>query len=225
MAFDWQGVRLVVFDVDGTLYRQRGLRLAMLRMLVADVIGTRSLQTFRILSLYRSHREVLADDRVRDFESKLIAHVAEQTRTSAAIVAATVAEWIETRPLPHLKPHVIAGAAGLFAGIRRSGRQVAALSDYPAQAKLDAMGLGADFVVSAADVGIMKPDPTGLLAVIARAGATPATTVMIGDRAERDGEAARQAGVRALIRSSRPVAGYQSFADFNDPLFAPLHTA
>lgn len=225
MAFDWQDVRLVVFDVDGTLYRQRGLRFAMLRMLVADAIATRSVQTFRILSLYRSHREVLADDRVRDFERKLIAHVAEQTRTSAAIVAATVAEWIETRPLPHLKPQVIAGAAPLFAAIRRSGRQVAALSDYPAQAKLDAMGLAADFVVSAADVGIMKPDPTGLLDVIARAGATPATTVMIGDRAERDGEAARQAGVRVLIRSSGPIAGYQIFADFNDPLFAPLHTA
>ena len=35
---DWDGVRLVVFDVDGTLYRQRPLRMKIARDLAAYTI-------------------------------------------------------------------------------------------------------------------------------------------------------------------------------------------
>lgn len=54
------------------------------------------------------------------------------------------------------------------------------------------------------------------------AGVTPSEAVLIGDRTEWDGEAARRAGAQALIRSSKPLAGWTSFASFSDPLFAPL---
>ncbi len=225
MSFDWQGVELVVFDVDGTLYRQSGLRLTMLRLLAVDALRSRSLRTFRVLSDYRREREVLADAFTEGFEATLIAAVAARTRTPSTEVEALVAHWIETRPLPYLRPHMVPGAPPLFEAIRRSGRTVGVLSDYPAAAKLSALGLAASHVVSAADVGIMKPSPDGLLEVIARAGATPATTVLIGDRVERDGEAARAAGTRALIRSAKPVHGWRTFADFTDPLFAPLLAA
>ena len=225
MSFDWQGVELVVFDVDGTLYRQSGLRLTMLRLLAADALRTRSLRTFRVLSDYRREREVLADAFAEGFEATLIAGVAARTRTPPATVEALVADWIETRPLPYLKPYMVPGAPALFEAIRRSGRTIGVLSDYPATAKLGALGLAASHVVSAADVGIMKPSPDGLCEVIARAGATPATTVLIGDRVERDGEAAVAAGARALIRSAKPIHGWRTFADFTDPLFAPLLAA
>ena len=225
MPFDWAGIRLVVFDVDGTLYRQGGLRLTMLRLLAADAVRSRSLRTMRLLAAYRREREVLADALTTDFEAKLVAGVAKHTGTAAAEVEVLVADWIETRPLSHLKPHIVPGTAALFDAVRRSGRTLGILSDYPATAKLAALGLAADHVVSAADAGIMKPSPAGLIAVIARAGATPATTVLVGDRVERDGAAARAAGVSALIRSSKPVPGWQTFADFTDPLFAPLLAA
>jgi len=35
-APDWGNIRLVVFDVDGTLYDQRGLRLCMLREMLLE---------------------------------------------------------------------------------------------------------------------------------------------------------------------------------------------
>ena len=35
---DWKDIRLVVFDVDGTLYRQRPLRLRMARDLVLHAV-------------------------------------------------------------------------------------------------------------------------------------------------------------------------------------------
>jgi hypothetical protein len=42
---------------------------------------------------------------------------------------------------------------------------------------------------------------------------------MIGDRASRDGEAARRAGVRALIRSRWPQGAVQTFGSYADELF------
>lgn len=82
----------------------------------------------------------------------------------------------------------------------------------------------ADYIVCAGDegIGLLKPHPRGLEALIAAAGAQPHATVLIGDRAERDGLVARRAGARALIRSSRAIDGLQTFARFDDALFAPF---
>ena len=41
---------------------------------------------------------------------------------------------------------------------------------------------------------------------------------MIGDRADRDGLAARRAGVDVILRS-KPVDGYVTFMSFDDPIF------
>jgi FMN phosphatase YigB (HAD superfamily) len=86
------------------------------------------------------------------------------------------------------------------------------------------LGLKADHIVSAEDqaIGVLKPNPKGLIALMRAAGADPGTTVLIGDRPDRDGLAARRAGVRAMIRSRRPLPGWQTFASFDDPLFGPL---
>lgn len=215
-------MRLVVFDVDGTLYRQKPLRWTMLRMLARDALASRSLRTLKVLSDYRRGREVLADDGIEDFDTKLVAGVAARTRVAPDVVERIVADWIETRPLPHLRRAMVAGAPALFEALRRSGRTIGVLSDYPAVAKIAALGLAADHIIAARDVGLMKPSPRGLLAVIAAAGASPTTTVLIGDRDERDGAAADAAGVRVLLRSSTPVAGRITFADFTDPVFAAV---
>jgi putative hydrolase of the HAD superfamily len=84
---------------------------------------------------------------------------------------------------------------------------------------LFALGLEADYVVSASEVGVLKPHPRGLLKILQLAGEGPETAVLVGDRAERDGESARRAGVKALIRTSTPLPEYVCFQTFDDPLF------
>jgi putative hydrolase of the HAD superfamily len=223
-ALDWPAIRLVVFDVDGTLYRQAPLRRRMALALLGHVATTGDVRLLRLLGDYRRTREALADAEVADFDVPLAATIAARHGVTPDTVTALVADWIETRPLPYLRPHLVPGIAPLFAALRHSGRRIGVLSDYPARAKIAALGLDADVIAAAADpdIGIMKPHPRGLQSVMAAAGATPATTLMIGDRPERDGAAARRAGVPVLIRSVKPLAGWQCFADFNDPLFAPV---
>ena len=67
-AIDWASIRLVVFDVDGTLYSQKALRLRMLKELVGHTVASRSLETLRTLRLYRKIRETMGEQEVDGFE-------------------------------------------------------------------------------------------------------------------------------------------------------------
>ena len=73
---NWGEIRLVVFDVDGTLYDQRGLRLCMLREMVLFAIKNRTIQFIRILSAYRRLREHLGEALHEDFERELTTQTA-----------------------------------------------------------------------------------------------------------------------------------------------------
>ncbi len=218
---DWSGIGLVVFDVDGTLYRQRPLRLRMARDLFFHTLLSANLNVVSVLAKYRRIRERLSSEQVSDFERVLIAQTAIATSNSTDAVRAIVSEWIEQRPLSYLSDCIYPALPQLFAGLRRKGKIIGILSDYPVKAKLAALGLTANHVVCATDddVGVLKPHPRGLNVLIRAANAKANETVLIGDRADRDGLAARRAGARALIRSSKTIKDWQTFSGYDDPLF------
>lgn len=217
--------RLVVFDIDGTLYDQRRLRMRMLSLLAADAARRRDLTVIRILRTFRARRELLAQLGVRDFESRLFAETARDVGVQEALVRHIVADWIDTRPLPHLANCMTAGTIAFFARLRLAGVAIGILSDYPAQAKLLAMGLEADHLVAANDPGVavLKPDPRGLAQLLERAGCQANDALMIGDRPECDGAAAAALGMDFLLRrSGRPRLGLPQVRDFTDRRLAAL---
>ena len=227
-SLDWTTIDLVVFDVDGTLYDQRQLRLGMLRQLISHALQTRSLDTLLTLRTFRRVREALAelgDEQARaDFMALQYAQTASRHGTTPAAVRALTEEWMEQRPLRLLQACRYAHVAEVFAGLRAAGKRVAAFSDYPAVAKLAALGLRADMVVCATDAGIarLKPDPAGLLAILRQTGVAPARALMVGDRFDRDAAAAARAGVHALIRSPQAHARWATFRGYDDAVFQPL---
>src|SRR3546814_20454438 len=85
---------------------------------------------------------------------------------------------------------------------------------------MKALGLKAHLTVSDTDedVGRLKPDPAGLQKIIAIAGIAPRRSLMIGDRLDRDGEAARQIGMKELIRSRHSLTEPATFRPTGDPL-------
>ena len=221
---DWAGIELVVFDVDGTLYNQRSLRMRMAREVVVHAARTRSIKLISVLRTYRHIREQLADDEAEDFETALIAQTSAIECCPPQTVRTMVDEWIEERPLSYLATCRYPGVQELFAAFRRKKKIVGVFSDYPADAKLAALGLSADLVISARDdrVRILKPHPRGLEVLLAEAGVEAASALLIGDRLERNAFAAQRAGVRALIRSSSPIAGWHTFAGYNAPMFGTI---
>lgn len=221
---DWDRIDLVVFDVDGTLYDARRLRRAMLGRLLASAWHERSLHTLRVLRAFRAVREALGDEEHPDFLTLQYTRTAARTGCDADTVRALVQAWMERQPLALLRacrwPHVDA----VFDALHAAGKQVAVWSDYPAQDKLQALGLQADRVVAACDpeVARLKPDPRGLLALLQHAGVPAARAVMVGDRVDRDALAAQRAGVQALVLARHTPPGVQGFRGYNDPVFMPL---
>lgn len=205
----FRGRRLVVFDLDGTLYRQGPLRRRMAAALLADAARRRDGAAVRILRDYRRRREAMAEAGTPAFDAPLVRDCAAACGTTPEAVRAAVAEWIERRPLGVLARCAVPGARGLVAELRRGGVRVAVWSDYPVRDKLAALGIEADDMLSAADPGldVMKPDPRGLAILMERAGAAPVETLMVGDREERDGRAARALGVDFLRRHDRARPG------------------
>ena len=224
---DWTRIRLVVFDVDGTLYDQRALRRRMLLDLARHAMASRSLQTARVLHRFRRLRETLADEELEGFQATVIERTAQATGVGSEKVLDLVREWIEQRPLIHLRRCRYPDVERVFAALRRCGKTIGIFSDYPAAAKLHALGLSVDLIVSATDatMDVLKPNPRGLTRLMEAAGVAADETIMIGDRAERDGEAARRAGVACLIRSNRPLSDWACFATYHDDCFLPLLAA
>jgi len=223
-GIEWNDIDLVVFDVDGTLYDQSRLRLAMLRRLLAATWQTRSLDTFKTLRTFRQVREALGDRPESDFMRLQYARTAARHHKTEDEVRDLTSEWMERLPLPALAACRYARLDAVFAGLQGAGKQIAVFSDYPAVDKIKALGLWADLVVCATDpdIGRLKPDPAGLLSILRQTGVPASRTLMIGDRFDRDGAAARHAGVRALIRSRKPHPGFDTFQTYADPVFEPL---
>ena len=223
-SVNWEHIDLVVFDVDGTLYDQRRLRIAMLRQLLAHTWRSRSFDTLRTLHTFRRVREALGENPVPDFMDVQYARTAARHHKTQDQVRALAGEWLEQRPLPLLAACRYPHLTELFATLRTAGKQIAIFSDYPAGEKLAALGLKADLIVCATDQDInrLKPDPRGLLAILQTTGVGAKRALMIGDRADRDGKAAQRAGVAALIRTKKPLVQFGIFNDYDDPVFQPL---
>ena len=134
---------------------------------------------------------------------------------------------MEKRPLPYLRSCRLPGVAELFDALRHANKTIAVLSDYPAEAKLKALALRADIVVSATDENVrcLKPDPKGLLKVLDEAGVKPRRAVMIGDRYERDGEIAGRVGMQALLLARHKDDRCITFRSYGDDVFLPLMQA
>lgn len=217
----WDTCRIAVFDIDGTLYDPAPMRLRMAAMVGWHAVTTLDPKLVKLISALRRRREALAEAETHGFEQQLVADVASSTGRSEAAVRAILEDWFDTRPLPFLKQYLVPGIAPLFAALRQRKIQIGVLSDHRAAEKLAALGLSADFIVSAVDpdVAIQKPNPKGLNLLLARAGRRPSEAIMIGDRADRDGAIARRAGTGFLLRGTGPDADFQRF---DDPVFRPL---
>lgn len=222
-TWSWDRISSVIFDVDGTLYDQRPIRIRMAIELFGDALSNRSSETVRVLNIFRRLREEMAERETPDFLPHLVKATAERCRVSEIRVEEIVQDWIHVRPLPLLAKARIAGLPEVLGGLRQLGKIISIWSDYPADDKLQALGVSADHVISAEDpdVGLLKPNARGIELLIGRTGVPAAATLVIGDRVEREGVAARRVGAHALIRG-RQTPGWTTFQTYHDPLFSTL---
>lgn len=220
VSFEWRRARLIIFDMDGTLYDQRCLRRQMLRALTAHCLRhPGDLGVLRVISAYRKAREELADEGAAGIRAQQYARPAERLGLRPAEVERIVRIWMHERPLEYLARCRHPDIDSLFRELKAEGKLVAILSDYPAVKKLAALDLSADVLVAATDpeVDRLKPHPAGLQRILDQTEVPPEKALLIGDRQDRDRECARRLGVPCLIKGRRHSTS-QDFVHFSELL-------
>lgn len=196
MQLDLEGIRAVVFDVDGTLFDKSRLPL---HLVLAD-----PLYMF-VLNNERKARKTLSgvyfgDERT--YYETLYGKVAILSHLSAK----RVKWWYDHRYMPAmikvLKKHykLRPWVSELLPALKEKGIKVAVYSDYGCiEERLATLGFQrewADVVADAPKMGGLKPCKESLLAVCRQLGVDPSETLMVGDKDETDGESARRCGMR-----------------------------
>ena len=196
--------RLAVFDLDGTLVDS------------VDDLHVSVNHALAVVGLPPRTRE-----EVRGFVGEGARVLLERAvATRAELVETALAAW-RAHYAEHCLDRTVAypGIPALLAG---AGRVLAVHTNKPgamARKILAGLGLLPRFAaVLGGDEAPRKPDPAGLVALMARAGATPAETVFVGD-SRHDVETARAAGV-AMVAVTWGLATRDELARAGATVFA-----
>ncbi len=200
-------VRGVVFDVDGTLYSQTGLRRRMaLRVLAEAAKHPKKIKAeWKIISAYRRAQEIL-----RRSGKQTPGLAGEQVRMAADIsgsgedeVRRTVSFWMETVPLQIIPRCARVDLPVMMHDLGRSGLKIGVFSDYPCEEKLKALGIlelvHAVLCSTDESVGAFKPHPAGFRAAAGRLALDPSEVLYVGDRIKVDAKGAADSGMKSAI--------------------------
>ena len=195
--------KLVIWDLDGTLYFQKEFRLKMAMVLVQKLVFTpfHWKDAFVILK-YRSLREAWdASDIGEDLEKRQYAKTGESFHLSAEEVKLIISRWMLEEPLLHLKAYRDEIAVKTIKILQKKGIETIVYSDYPTIDKLKVLEIEVSGSYAATDdvIACMKPNPKGLEYILSKYQIAKEDAIMIGDRMEKDGEVAKAAGIDYLI--------------------------
>lgn len=199
-AIPGDAIRLIVFDLDGTLIDSardlcNSVNAALEHMgrprlddhIIASFVGNGAPMLMRRSLAVENG---VSPDEVHD----------EELATAYRLLSAHYREHLLDNTTAY--PGVLEALAGLRAGRDGRERRMAVLTNKPvrpARAICEGLGMGGFFfqVYGGDSFALKKPDPLGLCTLMTEAGATPDETLMIGD-SKVDVQTARNAGAWVL---------------------------
>jgi FMN phosphatase YigB (HAD superfamily) len=202
--------KAVIFDMDGTLYFQKPFRVRMLAFLLGQALRhPSSIKDMFIIKKYREVREHWEDKShgdITDLDEAQYGYVAGLENTTKEHVRDVIEYYMHEAPLSLLPRYRDNGLAGTIGELHDKGIKVIIYSDYPAEDKLKALDIKADGCYCSADpkIGTMKPDPKGLSVILSELNLKSGDALMVGDRMEKDGLAAKANGMDYCILSASP---------------------
>ena len=191
--------RLVVFDLDGTLYAKKRM---IWRMLMAAPCE------WRMMLAERKTRNALRGQyfETKDAFDKAFFQLFAEIRGCSAQQAM---EWCEKRYMPLMVSVIrkyytsVEWLSSFAEECKNRDIRLVVLSDYGhTHEKLAALDIEEqlfDWVVSAPELGGLKPAPQLMSRVVERMNVTPDQCLVIGDREDTDGLLAEAAGARFFL--------------------------
>jgi HAD superfamily hydrolase (TIGR01549 family) len=193
--------KLFIFDLDGTLYDQRVLRLRMLWLIIFRLFGFRiGIKDLKILSNFRKQREKHKGYSSRNLEADQFNWSSSELNLPVKRIQITIEEFIYNLPLKFIRSAAYKGAGEFISNLMNNGYKVAIYSDYPADEKLAALGISADKTFCSTDktINCLKPNKKGLINICQFFDCDITEAIFIGDRVDTDGESAKMAGIKFL---------------------------
>ena len=204
-------IKLVSWDVDGTLYSIRRMKWFLIRTFLREMVRGRVLEAGKELAALNRYRAQI--DAFRSTGGAIAESFMKQTRRE--VLLEIEKRWYGPAIQKTGPRRGVTGVISFFAS--RNIPQVI-VSDYEAGYKLNAMGLADNFasIYAGERLGFVKPSHAGFQRA-AEDFEIPTTSLLhIGDRADRDDVAAQAAGCQRLILG-------RDFRSFDD-LLARLHS-
>lgn len=195
--------KLVIWDLDGTLYFQKEFRIKMASVLAQKLIFTpKHWKDALVILKYRNLREKWdAKDTGDDLEERQYMETGKSFKMTGEQVSRIISRWMLEEPLQHLKSYRDETAVWTIEKLQEKGIKTIVYSDYPTKDKLKALGIKVadSFAGTDDEIGCMKPNPKGLEYILNKYQIAKEDVIMIGDRMEKDGEVAKAIGIDYLI--------------------------
>jgi len=179
--------RLIILDMDGTLYYQFPLRFCMF----IEIVIYYTVHIYKIAELFTLRRYR------KSYESGILG---KETPI--------IEYWMQEKPLRYIALFRDRKLISLVRRLREQDAKIVVYSDYPVQKKITALtDLTTDYSFCAADTAIqcLKPDAQGLKNILQITGEMAENSLFIGDRYEKDGKCAENAGIDYIILDHTPL--------------------
>ncbi len=194
-----KGVETVILDLDGTLYDKRGLAARMVSHL------------WWCLPLLAAERSVRRNMHYVQFasEEEFFECFFRQMARGHLFGPKTAERWYHRVYMPtmvrligrtcRMRPETMA----IIAACKEAGIKMAIYSDYGCVAeKLNVLNVDSqqfDLLISAPQLGALKPAECSARQVLELMNADPKTTLFVGDREDTDGASAKAVGARFYL--------------------------
>jgi putative hydrolase of the HAD superfamily len=190
-------IKVVAFDLDGTLYPVRRMYFKSLPVLLRH--------PWLVYCFNKTRKQIRKIRPIPDFyrmQTEMFARNSGMTfdKADRLIKRVIYAEWFErfrgVRPYEGIRPVV--------EELRRRGIKVAVVSDYPVEEKLNHIGLRDiwDTAFTSEATGYLKPNPEPFLKIMDIFGIKPEELLYVGDDYHYDVIGAGKLGIKTAYRAS-----------------------
>lgn len=217
----FKNIQLVIFDLDGTLYDQRKLRLKLYLIFIIRLLFFRiRLHDLRIVSEFRKQREKHKGFSSASLDEDQYKWCAEKTGIPIEEIKKIIFNLMYHLPLNHLRNAAYPGINLFLTNLRQSGKKLAVYSDYPVDKKLAVLGITVDktFCSTQKNIAQFKPSKKGALSICESFDCKPEHVLFIGDREDTDGESARMAGMHFLKVNTKKARKGTFYTNLNNQI-------
>ena len=203
--------KVIVLDMDGTLYYQRSMQFFMCMEMVAyGLFHPFSLEELKIVKMFRNVREQSEYSMLPyvdgeavykgllEYQYEITARLMDKTEQEVGMV---IEKWMFECPLKYLWCVRDRHLCDWIESWRKEGRKVVVYSDYPVEKKVKALAIEVDAMYCSDNlrIGQMKPSKKGLDIICEDLQMTPDKILVVGDRMSKDGKMAEATGCDYVI--------------------------